>query len=102
MSCTPEALQAELLETRRALMATRGELLKTQIVAATRLDVIRLLGFISNRQEIPDLSALLPAEAPVRAAFSAELRELSAGLRERARGYDVIAATLDAAAQETV
>lgn len=100
MSCT-EALQAELLETKRALMATRGELLKAQVVAGTRLDVIRLLGFISNRQDVPDLSALLPTEAPVRAAFSAELRELSAGLRERARAYDVIAATLDAA-QETV
>jgi len=91
-----ESLRAELLETKRALMATRGELLKAQIVAATRQDVIRLLGYISNRPEIPDLSTVVPFEPEARAVIASELREISLDLRERARRYDVIADALAA------
>lgn len=90
-----EQLRADLMETQRALMATRGELAKAQIVAAVRLDVIRLLGYIANRQDIPDLSALLPSESNVREAFAVELRELANDLRRRADGYDNIATSLD-------
>lgn len=90
-----EQLRADMVEARRALMATQGELLKAQLVAATRLDVIRLLGYIANRQDIPDLSALLPTEPNLRKAFAIELRELAGDLRLRAVRYDNIAASLD-------
>ena len=89
-----DEIRAELLEAQRALGATRTELLKSQIVAATRHDVIRLLGFISNRKEIPDLSALVPQDAAARAVLAAELRELSEHLRDRAVRYDEIAESL--------
>lgn len=88
-------LRADLMETKRALMATQGELLKAQLVAATRLDVIKLLGYIANRQDIPDLSALLPTDTSMQKAFAIELRELAADMRQRALGYDNIAASLD-------
>jgi hypothetical protein len=94
MSSTKDDLQAELLELRRVLMATRGELLKAQIVAATRQDVIRLLGYISNRPETPDLSALLPEEPGARAALAIELRDLALHLRSRSHNYEAIAASL--------
>lgn len=90
-----QLLRVDLMEAKRALMATQGELLKAQLVAATRLDVIKLLGYIANRQEIPDLSALLPLETSVQKAFATELRELSRDMRNRASGYDNIAASLD-------
>jgi hypothetical protein len=90
-----ELSKADMLETKRALMATQGELARAQIVAATRLDVIRLLGFIANRRDIPDLSALLPSEPSVRKAFACELRELADDMRSRAAGYDNIAASLE-------
>jgi hypothetical protein len=93
-STAADDLRAENLELRRALMATRGELLKAQIVAATRNDVIRLLGYISNRKEIPDLSALLPDDPHMRAALARELRALASNLRERAQKYDAITASL--------
>lgn len=95
MSNDDEQLRADLLEAKRALMAARAELLKSQIVAATRLDVIRLLGYISNRQQIPELSTLLPEQFELRAAFAAELRDLADDLRTRADGYDKIAETLE-------
>lgn len=86
--------RAQLMEAQRALLATRGELLKAQIVAATRQDTIRLLGFISNRQEIPDLSILAPKELAAREALALELRELSGELRAQASRYDAIATSL--------
>lgn len=79
------------MEAKRALMATRGELLKAQIIAATRHDVIRLLGYISNRPAIPDLSVILPAEPEVRAVFEAELRDLAGHMREQAQRLEDIA-----------
>jgi hypothetical protein len=92
-----EQLRADLIEAKRAMMATQGELLKAQLVAATRLDVIKLLGYIANRQDIPDLSALLPSDDSLRKAFARELRELAADMRMRANGYDNIASSLEPA-----
>jgi hypothetical protein len=92
-----EVTRAELMEAKRALMATRGELLKSQIVAATRHDVIRLLGYISNRPCIPDLSAMLPAEVEVRTVFASELRDLASHMREQALKFEGIALQLDTA-----
>lgn len=89
------------MEAKRALMATRGELLKAQIVAATRHDVIRLLGYISNRPAIPDLSAMLPAEPEVRMVFASELRDLVAHMREQAFKFEGIALQLDREFPET-
>lgn len=83
------------MEAKRALMATRGELLKSQIVAATRHDVIRLLGYIANRPTIPDLSTMLPAAREVRAVFASELRDLAVHLREQAGKFEGIALQLD-------
>ena len=94
MSSAKDDQQAEALELKRTLLATRGELLKAQIVAATRLDVIRLLGYISNRPETPDLSDLLPEEPEARAALALEMRELASNLRERAQNYEAIATSL--------
>lgn len=95
MSSSSDELRNDLTEIKRALMATQGELLKTQLVAATRLDVIRLLGYIANRQDIPDLSALLPTDEPTRKAFAIELNALAADMRARADGYANIAASLE-------
>lgn len=92
-----ERLRADLMEAKRALMAMQGELLKAQLVAAVRLDVIKLLGYIANRQDIPDLSALLPTDCNLRKAFARELRELAADMRVRANGYDNIASSLEQA-----
>lgn len=92
-----ERLRADLMEAKRALMAMQGELLKAQLVAAVRLDVIKLLGYIANRQDIPDLSALLPTDGNLRKAFARELRELAADMRVRANGYDNIASSLEQA-----
>lgn len=96
MGAAPNDEQAELMEAKRALMATRGELLKAQIVAATRHDVIRMLGFISNRPAIPDLSAILPAEPEMRAVFASELRDLAAHMRAQAVKYEGLAVQLEA------
>lgn len=90
-----EDVQAELMESKRALMATRGELLKAQVVAATRLDVIRLLAIMSNRPGIPDLSALTPNDPAARALLAIELRELVAHMRVEASKYEQIALELD-------
>jgi hypothetical protein len=90
-----EPSRADRMEAKRALMATQGELLKAQLVAATRLDVIKLLGYIANRQDIPDLSALLPTDGNLRKVFARELRELAADMRVRANGYDNIASSLE-------
>lgn len=90
-----EQLKADLMETKRALMAARAELLKSQLVSATRLDIIKLLGHLTNRQDIPDLSALLPESPEVRAVFARELRELARELRARAANYEAVALSLD-------
>lgn len=89
-----DSLLAELRETQRALTAARGELFKAQIVSGTRLDVIRLLAFISNRGDIPDLSGVVPDGADERAVFARELQELAKQLRARASNYDEIVARL--------
>lgn len=96
-----EDVQAELMEAKRALMSTRGELLKSQLVAATRLDVIRLLASISNRPAIPDMSEALPAEPAMRAAYALELRELATHLRDEASKYEGIALRLDVSREST-
>ena len=95
MGEVPKDVQAELMEAKRALMATRGELLKSQSVAATRADVIRLLGYISNRPAIPDLSVILPSSPEVRAVFASELRDLANHLHEQAKKFEGIALQLD-------
>lgn len=96
-----EDVQAELLEAKRALMATRGELLKVQVVAATRQDVIRLLALMSNRPGIPDLSGTLPVDQGARALFAIELRELVTHLRGEASKYEQIALQLDVSREST-
>ena len=82
------------MELQRALLATRGELLKAQIVAATRQDAIRLLGYISNRRDIPDVSEVVPQEPEARAALALEMRELAGDLRNRARRFEELAGSL--------
>lgn len=94
MSDAPKTLQAELLEARRALGAIQAELFKTQIVAATRLDVIRLLGFCANRTYIPDLPGVLPKEPEARALLALEVQELAEELRRQSAHYDKLAAEL--------
>lgn len=88
-----EDVQAELMEAKRALMATRGELLKAQVVAATRQDVIRLLAFGASR--VPDLSALTSNDPGARALLAIELRELVAHMRGEANKYEQIVLELD-------
>lgn len=94
-------VMTELMEAKRTLMATRGELLKAQVVAATRLDVIRLIAFVSNRSAIPDLSGTLPTDPGVRELFACELRELALHLRGEASKYEGIALQLDISREST-
>ena len=96
-----EDVQAELLEAKRALMATRGELLKTQIVAATRLDVIRLLALMSNRSDVPDLAGMQSFDDGARKLFAIELQALTAHLRAEASKYEQIALQLDGSRETT-
>lgn len=86
----------EVLEARRALMATQAELVKAQIVSATRLDVIRLLGTIGTGFFGYPPDSELPEDPESRALLALQLQELSQHLRDRAESYAKIAARLDA------
>lgn len=82
------ALYVELAERNRKIEALRGEVIKQQLVGAVRLDVIRLLGFISNRDPAPDIETIVPDAPEVRAVMARELRNLAEHLREQAAAFD--------------
>ncbi len=86
----------DVLEARRALMATQAELVKAQIVSATRLDVIRLLGTLGTSFFSYPPDSELPDDPESRALLALQLQELSQHLRDRAESYAKIAAHLDA------
>jgi len=85
----------DVLEARRALMATQAELVKAQIVSATRLDVIRLLGTLGTSLFSYPPDSELPDDPESRALLALQLQELSQHLRDRAESYAKIAAYLD-------
>ncbi len=82
------AIITELIETKNQVSALQGELMKSQFQGAIRLDVIRLLGFIANRDPAPDVTAIAPEEPEVRAIMALELEDLAKHLRGRADAFD--------------
>lgn len=94
------ALAAEVLAQRGQMKELRGEILKQQIIAATRLDVIRLLGFIANRDPSPDPMAITPNEPQVKRVMAGELDNLAAHLRERADEMERVAGIMREQADE--
>ncbi len=79
-----EMFRTEQLSHMRGL---QDEVIKAQLVAAVRLDVIRLLGFIMNRDPAPEIDSIVPKEPQVRAVMAHELMSLATHLRERADGF---------------
>lgn len=88
------ALAAEVMELRGQIQQVRGDTLKQQIIAATRLDVIRLLGFMMNRDPKPDPMKIAPQTPEVRKVMAAELRDLATHLRTRADEFEAAAEKL--------
>lgn len=84
-------LATEVIELQGQNRKLRSELIKAQIIAATRLDVIRLLGFMMNRDPAPDPMVIAPKEPEVRTIVAGELDDLAKHLRERADQMNVAA-----------
>lgn len=87
-----EEVRAELLESQRALMATRHELLKAQVVAATRQDTLRLLAaaIYGGRALDPVLLTEMVLTPDQLSAVRIELRALATHLRKRAAEIDAL------------
>lgn len=100
MQMSRPALAAEVLQLRGQINELRGEVLKQQIVAATRLDAIRLLGFMMNRDPAPDPLIIAPKTPEVRSMMAAELKDLAEHLRTRATEFEATVAKLLQANEE--
>lgn len=74
----------------------QDQLMKANIIAATRLDVIRLLGFVSNRDPVPNVDLASPKDPTLRKFLSVELTSLASHLRNRADAFDKMANDLTA------
>lgn len=90
------ALAAEVVSLRQQMALVRSEAVKSQLIAATRLDVIRLLGFIANRDPTPDPMIVAPQSPEVRKIMAMELQGLAKHLRERAIEMERVAEKLTA------
>lgn len=97
-----DALAAEVLTQRGQMKELQGQILKHQIIGATRLDVIRLLGFMMNRDPAPDPMIIAPKEPEVRKIVAAELIDLAKHLRERAVEMEKAAFKLNEDADEAM
>lgn len=76
------------------LASLRSEIVKYQLIAATRLDVIRLLGFMMNRDPAPDPMTVTPQSPEVRRLIASELKNLAVHLRLQADSFEQTAAKL--------
>lgn len=88
------AVMAEVIERGVKIRALQGELIKAQLVGAVRLDVIRMLGFIANRDPAPDIEAIVPEAPEVRLAMAAQLADLAIHLRGEADKFDAFVEAL--------
>lgn len=80
------------MEAQRTLMATRHELLKAQVVAATRQDALRLLAAAAygGRALDPVLLTETLLSPDQLSSVRIELRDLATHLRKRAAEIDAI------------
>ena len=93
-SLTKQDLVSKILNLQNSMTKLQNEMLKTQIIAATRLDVIRLLGFIMNRDPSPDPMLASPAVPEVKKIMASELVDLAAHLRIRADEFEKVSKRL--------
>ena len=60
------ALIVELAEREKKIAELQTEVMKAQLVGAVRLDVIRLLGFLANRDPAPNPKLIVPESKEAR------------------------------------
>lgn len=93
-SLNKQELVSKILQLQSSITKLQKEMLSAQIIAATRLDVIRLLGFIMNRDPSPDPTLASPAVPEVKRIVAGELRDLAIHLRGRADEFDKVSERL--------
>lgn len=94
-SLSKQDLVSTIVRLQDSLSQLQKELLKSQVMAATRLDVIRLLGFIMNRDPSSiELTKITPIVPEVKRIVCGELNDLSIHLRERADEFDKVSERL--------
>lgn len=94
-SLSKQDLVSTIVRLQDSLSQLQKELLKSQVMAATRLDVIRLLGFIMNRDPSSiELTKITPIVPEVKRIVCGELKDLSIHLRERADEFDKVSERL--------
>lgn len=96
-SLNKQGLVQMIIELQSSMKKLQTDMLRCQVIAATRLDVIRLLGYIMNRDPSPDpiqLSMVTPMVPEVKRIMAGELKDLAVHLRTRANEFDLVSERL--------
>lgn len=96
-SLSKQGLVQMVVGLQASIKQLQTDLLRCQVMAATRLDVIRLLGYIMNRDPSPDpvqLSMVTPMVPEVKKIMAGELNDLAVHLRTRADEFEKVSARL--------
>lgn len=92
---TKPALATEIAMLGKKVQELKAELIRQQIIAAVRLDTIRLLAFVMNRDASQFNPLAVTPQAPeVRKIMANELVDLGKHLRDRANDMDLMAKRL--------